>query len=75
MPGLPRSSLVGLPAPETPPGRGDAGGSPAPTAEGRGDGPIEARKLGERPWALPPGPGEGLGLGGWRLAMSTTEKI
>lgn len=64
MPALPKSSLVGLPAPEIPPGRGEAGDRPAPSAEGRAEGPMEARKLGDLPLTLPRGPGEGEGLGG-----------
>lgn len=62
---LPKSSLVGLPTPEIAPGRGEAGERPCAATLGRAeDGPIEARKLGDRPPALPGGPGEGLGLGG-----------
>lgn len=64
MPALPNNSLVGLPTPETPTGRGDAGDKPWLPTEGRVEGPIDARKLGDRPLELPAGPGEGLGLGG-----------
>jgi hypothetical protein len=52
MPALPNSSLVGLPAPKTPPGRGDAGAR-------RAEGPMDARELMFLPLS---GPGEGLGL-------------
>ena len=40
MPAPPNNSLVGLPALEPPPGRGEAGARPVPRAEG----PIEARE-------------------------------
>lgn len=66
MPALPSNSLVGRPEPEIAPGRGEAGERPWPMPEGgRAEpGPMEARKLGDLPLALPAGPGEGLGLGG-----------
>ena len=61
MPAPPNSSLVGLPPPELPPGRGDAGASLA-------EGPIDARALRFLP---PSGVGEGLGLveGGRSVAI------
>jgi hypothetical protein len=56
-----KSSLVGRPAPDTPPGRGEAGGiACVAMLAGLEVGPIEARKLGDLPLA---GPGEGVGLG------------
>jgi hypothetical protein len=58
---------VGLPAPATAPGRGEAGDRPCVAMVGREEvGPMEARKLGDLPLA---GPGEGVGLGGWREAI------
>ena len=65
-PALPSNSLVGRPAPEIAPGRGEAGERPWLMPEGgrAAPGPMEARKLGDLPLALPAGPGEGLGLGG-----------
>lgn len=52
MPPPPRSSLVGLPPPEFPPGRGEAGAR-------RADGPMDEREF----ILLPPsGPGDGEGL-------------
>ena len=70
MPDPLRSSLVGLPAPETPPGRGEAGDRPCVAMVGLEDvGPMEARKLGDLPPELPPGAGETLGLGGARPDM------
>ena len=57
-----KSSLVGLPAPDTAPGRGEAGDRPCVAMLGLTEvGPMEARKLGDLPLA---GPGEGVGLGG-----------
>ena len=57
-----KSSLVGRPAPATPPGRGEAGDRPPVAMVGRAeDGPMDARKLGDLPLA---GPGDGVGLGG-----------
>ena len=69
MPALPKSSLVGRAPFECAPGRGEAGARPCePT--GRAEvGPMDARKLGDLPPALPPGAGETLGLGGARLDM------
>ena len=67
MPALPRSSLVGRAPLDVAPGRGDAGERPAGPM--REVGPIEARKLGDLPPALPPGAGDTLGLGGARLDM------
>ena len=62
-----KSSLVGLPAPATAPGRGEAGDRPCVAMVGLEEvGPIEARKLGDLPLA---GPGEGVGLGGCREAI------
>ena len=53
---------MGRPAPETAPGRGEAGDRPCVAIVGLEEvGPIEARKLGDLPLA---GPGEGVGLGG-----------
>ena len=57
-----KSSLVGLPAPATAPGRGEASDRPCVAMVGLEEvGPMEARKLGDLPLA---GPGEGVGLGG-----------
>ena len=65
MPAPPKSSLVG----RAPFGRGDAGGRPPWEPTGRAEvGPMEARKLGDLPPALP-GEGDTLGLGGARLDM------
>ena len=61
MPALPKSSLVGLPPPECPPGRGEAGAR-------RADGPMDEREF----MLLPPsGPGDGEGLveGGRNVAI------
>ena len=64
MPALPRSSLVG----RAPLGRGEAGGWPPWEPTCRAEvGPMEARKLGDLPPALPGGAGETDGLGGARL--------
>ena len=65
MPALPRSSLVG----RAPLGRGEEGGRGPWLPTGRAEvGPMEARKLGDLPPALP-GEGETEGLGGARLDM------
>ena len=67
MPAVPRSSLVGLPAP----GLGESGGFMAEMGAGRLEGPMEDLALTlEPPFA---GAGEGLGLvdGGRREAMGT----
>ena len=70
MPALPRSSLVGRAPPLVAPGRGEAGERPPCEPRGRTEvGPMEARKLGDLPPALPPGAGDTLGLGGARLDM------
>ena len=70
MPAPPKSSLVGRAPPLVAPGRGDAGERPPWIPTGRMEvGPMEARKLGDLPAALPPGAGETLGLGGARLDM------
>lgn len=56
-----KSSLVGRPAPDIPPGRGEPDGMPwVAMFAGLEVGPIEARKLGDLPLV---GPGEGVGLG------------
>ena len=67
MPALPRSSLVGRAPPLVAPGRGEAGGRPCPPTGRAEVGPMEARKLGDLPPALPGGAGETDGLGGARL--------
>lgn len=54
-----KSSLVGLPPPEFPPGRGEAGAR-------RAEGPIEAREFIFLP-SLGPGEGDGLVEGGRRV--------
>ena len=69
MPAVPRSSLVGLPAP----GLGESGGFMADIGAGRLEGPME-----DLAFALevpPGGAGEGLGLvdGGRREAMEKTK--